>query len=437
MVNRVWGHLFGEALIRSVSDFGSRGEQPTHPELLDYLAAKYERDGWSTKRLIRSIVLTAAYRRASDASPEALAHDPENRLLSHASRRRFDFESLRDSVLLCAGRFDSAIGGKPISLTTIPADHRRTVYAYIERERPLPLLKIFDVADPEQHTPARGETVVPQQALFLMNSPFLQEMSSWIDQSIGQAPDFVGELFRRILQRNPSAEEYRLIAAIAERQSPVAEPAPQQPWRYGAVSIDAVAVRVQEFRAFRYFTGTSWQAASMLPDAKEGMASITASGGSPGDGLKNAVSRRWVAPRDITVRVTSTLLQRRNEFAQRFLWTNGVRGSLVSSRSGLIGQWLIDGPTKGSRIVSSDESKAVANVESIRLKAGDTIDFVVDSRDDPELDAFTWKIKIEDTEKADSWDSEQDFKGPPVRPMTSRARAAQVLLMSNEFAFVD
>jgi hypothetical protein len=338
---------------------------------------------------------------------------------------------------LFSGRLDTAIGGRPISLTTVPADPRRTVYAYIERERPLPLLKIFDVADPEQHTPARGETVVPQQALFLMNSPFLQEMSSWIDQSIGQAPDFVGELFRRILARNPSAEERKLITAIAERQAPVAEPAPPQPWRYGAVRFDAAAARVQEFRSFRYFTGSSWQAASMLPDVKEGKASITATGGSPGDALENAVSRRWVAPRDMTVRVTSVLLQRRNQFAQRFHWTNGVRGSLVSSRGGLIGQWLIDGPAKDSKIVDSDESKAVANVESIRLKAGDTLDFIVDSRDDPELDAFIWKIKIEDTEGADAWDSEQDFKGPPVRPLTSRARATQVLLMSNEFAFVD
>ena len=175
----------------------------------------------------------------------------------------------------------------------------------------------------------------------------------------------------------------------------------------------------------------------MLPDAKEGKASLTASGGAPGDALENAVSRRWFAPRDMTVRVTSTLVQRRNQFAQRFLWTNGVRGSLVSSRGGLIGQWLIDGPAKGSKIVDLDESRAVANVESIRLKVGDTLDFIVDSREDPELDAFIWKIKIEDTGGTDAWDSEQDFKGPPVRPLTSRARAAQVLLMSNEFAFVD
>jgi hypothetical protein len=437
MVNRVWGHLFGEGLIRSVSDFGSRGEEPTHPELLDYLAAQYQRDGWSTKRLIRAIVLSAAYRRASNASPEALTKDPENRMLSHTNRRRLDFESLRDSMLLCAGRLDTTVGGKPISLTTLPADPRRTVYTYIERERPLPLLKIFDVADPEQHTPARGMTVVPQQALFLMNSPFLQEMSSSVDQSIGASSEFAAELFRRVLARDASADERNLIAALAEREPASPGPRSESAWRYGAVSFDLAAGRLKEFRPFRYFTGTAWQPSSMLPDAIEGMASITAVGGSPGDGLDSAVSRRWIAPRDMTVRVTSTLLQRRNQFAQRFLWTNGVRGSLVSSGGGLIGQWLVDGPSSGAKIVEQDESKAVANVERITVKAGDTLDFVVDSRDDPELDSFTWKIRIEDAGGGEKWDSERDFQGPPVRPLTSRARAAQVLLMSNEFAFVD
>jgi hypothetical protein len=130
-------------------------------------------------------------------------------------------------------------------------------------------------------------------------------------------------------------------------------------------------------------------------------------------------------------------VQRRSQFAQRFQWTNGVRGSLVSSRGGLLGQWLVDGPAKGAKIVDQDESKVVANVESVSVTAGDRLDFVVDSRGDPELDAFTWKIKIEDVAGRDKWDSERDFKGPPVRPLTSRARAAQVLLMSNEFAFVD
>jgi len=157
----------------------------------------------------------------------------------------------------------------------------------------------------------------------------------------------------------------------------------------------------------------------------------------PGDSLENAASRRWIAPHDMTVRVTSTLLQRRSQFAQRFVWTNGVRGSLVSSHSGLVGQWLVDGPAKGAKIVDQDESKAVANVESINVKAGDTLDFIVDSRDDPELDTFTWKVKIEDVAGGSTWDSERDFKGPPTPPLTSRARAAQVLLMSNEFAFVD
>ncbi len=437
MVNRVWGHLFGEGLIRSVSDFGNRGEEPTHPELLDYLAAQYQHEGWSTKRLIRAMVLSAAYRRASNASTEALAKDPENRLLSHMNRRRLDFESLRDSMLLSAGRLDTTLGGKPISLTTVPADPRRTLYTYIDRERPLPLLKIFDFADPEQHTPARGMTVVPQQALFLMNSPFLQEMSASVVQSISDGADFATELFRRVLGRDASPEERKLIAGLAQRESSASDPAPQPVWRYGAVSFELASGRVKQFRPFAYFTGASWQPASMLPDAREGMAFITAAGGSPGDNLESAVSRRWIAPRDMIVRITSTLVQHRSQFAQRFQWTDGVRGSLVSSSGGLIGSWVVDGPVKGAKIVDQDESKAGANVERISVKAGDTLDFIVDPRDDPESDAFVWKIKIENIAGGESWDSERDFRGPPTRALTARARAAQVLLMSNEFAFVD
>jgi hypothetical protein len=329
------------------------------------------------------------------------------------------------------------MGGKPIALTTIPADPRRTIYAYIERERPLPLLKIFDVADAEQHTPARGMTIVPQQALFLMNSPFEQEISSSLDTSIGNSPDFVTDLFRRTLQRDPDPDERKLIAGIAGRATRAPAPTGDSQWRYGSVSFDLSSGRVRDFREFRYFTGTTWQTASMLPDAKEGMASLTATGGSPGDGQDNAVSRRWIAPRDMTVRVTSTLMQRRNQFAQRFSWTNGVRGSLISSRSGMVGQWLVNGPVKEAKIVEQDESKSEANVESLVVKAGDILDFVVDSRDDPELDAFTWNIKVEDGTGTQTWDSVRDFKGPATRGLTSRARAAQVLLMSNEFAFLD
>src|SRR5581483_10000798 len=138
-----------------------------------------------------------------------------------------------------------------------------------------------------------------------MNSPFMQEVSSSVDRSIGDNSDFIAELFRRVLERDPSAEERKLIAGVADRESGAAEPAADPAWHYGAVSFELATGRVKEFRPFRYFTGTSWQPASMLPDAKEGMASITATGGMPGDGLENAVSRRWVAPQDMTVRVTS------------------------------------------------------------------------------------------------------------------------------------
>ncbi|MEP6538153.1 MAG: PSD1 and planctomycete cytochrome C domain-containing protein, partial [Bryobacteraceae bacterium] len=158
LVNRVWQHLFGEGLVRTTSDFGKRGDLPTHPELLDTLAADFRKDGWSMKRLIRRIVLSGTYAQSSADRPEARQVDPENKLLWRMPRRRLDFEALRDSMLAVAGKLDDSIGGQPISIVATPADPRRTIYSMIEREKPLALLKNFDVADPEQHSPQRYQT---------------------------------------------------------------------------------------------------------------------------------------------------------------------------------------------------------------------------------------------------------------------------------------
>ena len=128
IVNRIWQHLFGEGLVRTPSDFGSRGDRPTHPELLDTLAAGFMQDGWSTKRLIRRILLSETYRQSSADRPAARLKDPENKLLWRMPRRRLDFEALRDSMLAVAGRLDPTIGGQPVSIVAIPADPRRTLY---------------------------------------------------------------------------------------------------------------------------------------------------------------------------------------------------------------------------------------------------------------------------------------------------------------------
>jgi mono/diheme cytochrome c family protein len=177
LVNRVWLHHFGAGLVRTPSDFGLRGDPPTHPELLDWLAATFVDNGWSIKKLHRLIMLSSTYQQASGGERRLLEMDPDNRLLAHMNRRRLDFEAMRDSLLFVAGRLDTTMGGRAVELTTAPFSRRRTVYGFIDRQNLPGLFRTFDFASPDASTPQRYTTTVPQQALFLMNSPFVIEQA--------------------------------------------------------------------------------------------------------------------------------------------------------------------------------------------------------------------------------------------------------------------
>jgi mono/diheme cytochrome c family protein len=177
MVNRVWMHHFGKGLVRTPGDFGTRGEPPTHPELLDWLASAFMDSGWSVKQLHRLIVLSSTYQQSSDDNPQGQAADPENRLLWRMNRQRLDFEELRDSLLAVTGRLDRTMGGRAVPIVEPPFSTRRTVYGFIDRQNLPGLFRTFDFASPDVSTPQRFTTTVPPQALFLMNSPFVTEQA--------------------------------------------------------------------------------------------------------------------------------------------------------------------------------------------------------------------------------------------------------------------
>lgn len=433
MANRVWQHLFGEGLVRTPSDFGIRGEAPTHPELLDYLATTFREDGWSVKRLIRRIVLSDTYRQASADVPAARQLDPENRLLWRQNRRRLDFEALRDTMLAAAGRLDPTIGGPSFSLSVVPAVPRRTMYAFVERERANALLKSFNYADPEQHTAQRHLTTVPQQALFLINSPFLHEQA----RALAERSADVRALYRNALGRDPNPQE----AALAQRfvnSKPAASDGANAPgaWTYGYGAFDPMARRVTSFHRFTYFTGTAWQANSLLPDPVAGNAFLTATGGAPGDNLNTAAIRRWTADAAATVDIEGTLTHSLNQFEQRFRLTNGIRGWIVSSRHGVLGSWTFDAPEPRKEFKPSDVRKVSTDVKAVRVEPGDVIDFVVDSRDDYESDDFQWAPVIR-ASGGRTFDAAKDFSGPAPKPLTPWEQLAQVILLTNELAFLD
>ncbi|TMQ29469.1 MAG: DUF1553 domain-containing protein, partial [Planctomycetota bacterium] len=173
LVNRIWLHHFGKGLVHTPSDFGLRSEPPTHPELLDYLAATFMHRGWSIKHLHRLIMLSAVYQQQSDDRPACRAVDPENNLLWKMNRTRLDFEATRDALLATAGALDRRLGGRSFKDLTASQSTRRTVYAYLDRLNVPGLFRTFDFPSPDATSPQRDVTTVAPQVLFLMNNSFV------------------------------------------------------------------------------------------------------------------------------------------------------------------------------------------------------------------------------------------------------------------------
>lgn len=212
IVNRVWLHHFGEGFVRTPDDLGTMAERPSHPELVDYLSAYLMDQAWSLKKLHKLIMLSKVYQISSHTIPAHEQIDPDNRLLWRANVRRLDFEAMRDSLLVFTGKLDRALGGQPVNLTDEPYSNRRSVYGYIDRGNLPELMSHFDFSNPEAPNSKRTTTIVPQQALFLMNSP----MSIDVARSVLARPEVVNSrdnlnrvfnIYRIMLQRQPQQDE--------------------------------------------------------------------------------------------------------------------------------------------------------------------------------------------------------------------------------------
>ncbi len=176
IVNRVWAWHFGSPLVGTPSDFGAQGELPTHPDLLDDLAAGFIENGYSLKWLHREIMLSATYRQASQPRDEAVSVDPANRLLWRMNPRRLDIEAYRDCMLQASGELEIDLGGPSLNLDD-SRNRRRTVYGRIGRERNSPMLVLYDFPPANTHSPQRESTTSPLQQLFMMNSTFVQDQA--------------------------------------------------------------------------------------------------------------------------------------------------------------------------------------------------------------------------------------------------------------------
>ncbi len=434
LVNRVWLHHFGSALVHTPSDFGVRSDPPTHPELLDYLASRFMSEGWSLKKLHRLIMLSSVYEQASDNDVQSARIDPGNQLLWRMNRGRLDFEALRDTLLMVSGQIDLSLGGRPVEVTTEPFSPRRTVYGFVERQNLPGLFRTFDFASPDTTSPQRFSTTVPQQALFLMNSPFVIEQATNLLnradlKSLASDEQRLQQLYQIAFQRSAEADELKLAKKFFENKAPTPARLPELPaWQYGWGECDEKTKQVTKFHPLTHFTKYAWQGGTNLPDEKLGWVVVNAEGGHPGNDPQHAAIRRWVAPRNGVLRIEGELHHPADK-------GDGVRGRIVSSRQGAMGEWL------------AFNSKTNTSIERLEIKRGDTIDFVTDCRGDVSYDSFTWtpvlKYVTESNKTPDQpkeWNAKADFTGPPGKRPRSLGvweRYVQVLLLANELVFVD
>jgi hypothetical protein len=242
IVNRLWHHHFGRGIVTTPSDFGKTGSLPTHPELLDWLAAELVEGGWRLKRLHKQIMLSHTYRQSSRVSNDrAVRLDPGNTLLWRQNLRRLEAETIRDTILAVSGRLNRQMGGRGIFPTLPPEvlstqsrpgegwgkssaeeEDRRSVYIFVKRTLGVPLLEVFDVATPDKSVAARTTTTIAPQALILLNSSFMEEqaraLASRLIREGGTKPGAnVERLFRLAVGRSPSSEETRIALGYLQR----------------------------------------------------------------------------------------------------------------------------------------------------------------------------------------------------------------------------
>ena len=422
IVNRVWQHHFGHGIVRTPDDFGTRSEPPTHPELLDYLASWFVENGWSLKKLHRLIMSSSAYQQGSDENPRFAQIDPDNRYLWQMNRRRLDFEALRDTVLYIGGKLDLTMGGPSVRLDSEPYSLRRSVYGYVDRNNVPNMHLAFDFANPDLTTGKRDETIVPQQALFMMNSPLVVEQA----KNLVKRPDFKAKpsnedkvklLYNLIYQRAPTEIELQLALDYVQGEIALTSGA-QVAWEYGYGEYDALAKRVKHFVQLPIYNNKTWTTGDRM-GRRVGRVNLNANGGQPGNSAQAAAIRRWIAPRDGQISIDGTL-------SYQAKTGDGVHGWIVSSTIGQLGVYM------------ANKNPVPTIVPRAIVRKGDAIDFVVIGRG-----PFGWAPAVRYIDgtvagKVQAWDARKDFSGALApKQMEAWEKFAQVLFETNELTFVN
>jgi len=382
LVNRMWMHHFGTGLVSTPGDFGKLGDSPTHPKLLDWLAVEFMNNGWSLKQLHRLILNSTAWRQTSYPDSQMSQIDPENRFYWRKSLQRLEAEVLRDRMLTVSGSLDRTPFGPPAEIKEDETGQiivdgpqkRRSLYIEVRRTQPVAMLQMFDAPVMDINCERRPVSTVATQSLMLMNGEFTLAQAELLAERVTELAE-------------PIAPE------IARSLPPLPEPA-EEPWAFGYGQFDEASGKTATFTPLPHWTGSLWQGGEKRPDPTIGWVFLTNTGGHPGN-PKFAAIRRLRIHDDGQLSITGSLSHGSES-------GDGVRGLVVSSKSGLLGEWRIK------------HGNVSTNVPSTSVQPGETIDFITDCQKDENSDSFHWTVTatLKHADGETVFDSERNFHGP-------------------------
>jgi len=444
IVNRVWQHHFGLGLVASPSNFGMLAAPPSHPLLLDHLATWFVNHDWSIKSLHRYIMDSATWRQSSVARADGNDIDPANRLLWRMTRRRQDFESMRDALLAVSDRLDiRSVGGPSVKDATSETNQRRSIYTHINRQGLPGVMRTFDFPPPDVSSGERNQTTVPAQALFLMNHPQVLNAAKQLAVKAEAAAipsEGIRHLYHTIFAREPEPRETSELLTFLEDDSNTTkrldalngtQSTGPSPWLIGSAKLNNPhkkdSADLNTFEPVTHWNekGNRFQVSEKLPDPRRGWVMFDATGGHPGNGDYVAVIR-WTAPSAMKVSITGSIGTTSSK-------GDGVRGQILVSGKPVAGPWIVF------------NQSATTSAINITVEQGETIDFVVDMLAGIGYDSFIWdptiteQMQEPENSAARSWRYSAGFPSPTVSPdpVSSWQSLAQILLLSNEFQFID
>jgi hypothetical protein len=421
MMNRIWAWHFGKSLVVTPSDYGLMTPEPVQSKLLDRLAKTFIDSKWSIKAMHRLIIKSDVYKQSSELNEKAYAIDPGNEYLWRFNRQRLSLEQMRDSMLSVSGSLDLGVGGKPFDIKEfIP---RRTIYAKVDRNMIPDVMVNFDAGNLSSSQASRPTTSVPQQALYLMNDDFMLSQAAKLIEH-DQLKHLEGQqwlrgLFHLVYAREPSSFELQKLTQFMHKTEVDFPKIPRYQWTYGYGKFDPKNKKLESFNKLVHYNGKFWRMGETYPHPKFKYISLSASGGHTGSQDYTSV-RRWTSPQSGQLEIKGTLKHAREG-------GDGIYGIIWSNKKGLLGEWHC----------YQNEEKTISK---LIVEKGEVIDFISYCGKSTTCDSFSWdpEIFLKTADDFFVWKASEHFAGPMDKKLLDKREAlAHILLMSNEFHFVD